>query len=218
MKTSIRFTLLFFSLASLSYENAQAQFLGGFFSQQSEQRKLMAEQIAQYEIYLSAIKTGYHITETGLKTAHELKNGTFNLHDAYFNSLEQVNPVIQNNPKGKAIADLDAQTLKLFSDEFTWQQQQKRLTASELTYFQKVQANIAAKCKLDMGELTDVLTTGKLQLTDAQRLDRLDKIYERMKDKFAFAGSFTSKCRKLANGRKNNRQDKYQLKQLYGIQ
>ncbi|MBB5396658.1 hypothetical protein [Mucilaginibacter sp. AK015] len=217
MKTTIK-TLLFFSLASLSYSRAQAQFLGGFFSQQSQQRKLMAEQIALYEIYLSAIKTGYHVAETGLNTAHELKNGTFNLHDAYFNSLEQVNPLIQNNPKAKAIADLNAQTLKLFSDEWTWQQRQKLLSAGELAYFQKVQANITARCRLDIEELTDVLTPGKLQLTDAQRLDRLDKIYERMKDKFAFAGSFTGKCRKLATERKNNLRDKDQLKKLYGIQ
>ncbi|PWK72931.1 hypothetical protein LX99_04261 [Mucilaginibacter oryzae] len=210
--------LLIFSLASLGFTQAQAQFLGGFFSQQKQQRKLMAEQIAQYELYLSAIKTGYHVAETGLNAVQELKNGTFNLHEAYFNSLEQVNPLIQSDPKGKTIADLNAQTLKRFSDEWTWQQQQKQLTTSELSYFQKVQANIAAKCQLDINELTDVLTPGRLQLTDAQRLGRLDKIYERMKDKFAFAGSFTGKCRKLATGRKNSRQDKDQLKKLYGIQ
>ncbi|MGF7076215.1 hypothetical protein [Mucilaginibacter sp. 3215] len=217
MKTSIRVTLLFFSLASLCFSGAQAQFPGGFFSQQSRQRKLMAEQIVQYERYLNALKTGYHVAETGLNTAHELKNGTFNLHGAYFNLLAQVNPLIQNNPKGKAIADLNRQTLKLFSDEWTWQQQQLQLSTAELSYFQKVQANIAAKCKLDMDELTEVLTPGKLQLTDAQRLDRLDKVYARMKDKFAFACSFTGKCHKLAARRQQNKQDHTQLKKLYGI-
>jgi len=218
MKTKTQVTLLFFSLASLCVSGAQAQFLGGFFSQQKQQRKLMAEQIAQYQIYLSALKTGYHVAETGLNTAHGLKNGTFHLHDAYFNSLAQVNPLIQNDSKGKAIADLNRQTLQLFSDEWTWQQLQKQLSTAELSYFQKVQASIAAKCKLDMAELTEVLSPGKLQLTDAQRLDRLDKIYARMKDKFEFAGSFTGKCRKLATGRQQNKEDHAQLKKLYGIQ
>lgn len=219
MKTSARITLLIFFLAApIFLKKAEAQFLGGFFSQQSRQRKLMAEQIAQYEIYLGAIKTGYHITETGLNTAQKLKGGTFNLHSSYFNTLEQVNPVIQHNPEGKAIADLNRRTLKLFADERNWQQQQKLLTATETAYLDKVQASLAGKCGQDIDELLRILTPGKLQLTDAQRLARLDKLYDSVKDKFAFAGSFTAKCRKLALGRKQNRQDNDQLKKLYGIQ
>lgn len=210
--------LLIFALTSLACYSANAQFLGGFFSQQSQQRKLMAEQIAEYETYLGALKTGYHISEGGLNTAHDLKNGTFTLHSDYISSLSQVNPVIQNSPKGKAIADLNSQTLALLATEISWQQQQKILTPTEMGYLQKVRDNLAAKCKLDMDELLQVLTPGKLQLTDAQRLARLDKLYDSMKDKYAFAGSFTSKCRKLALSRKQQSQDNGQLKKLYGIQ
>jgi hypothetical protein len=210
--------LLIFALTSLACYSANAQFLGGFFSQQSQQRKLMAEQIAEYETYLGALKTGYHISESGLNTAHDLKNGTFTLHSDYINSLSQVNPVIQNSTKGKAIADLNSQTLALLATEISWQQQQKILTPTEMGYLQKVRDNLAAKCKLDMDELLQVLTPGKLQLTDAQRLARLDKLYDSMKDKYAFAGSFTSKCRKLALSRKQQSQDNGQLKKLYGIQ
>jgi hypothetical protein len=217
MKTVIT-TILFFFLTSPLCFRAQAQFLGGFFSQQKQQRKLMAEQIAQYGIYLSALKTGYHVTESGLKTAHDLKNGTFTLHRDYISSLSQVNPVIQNSPKGKAIADLNNQTVALLPAEISWQQQQRMLTPAEMGYLQKVADNLTAKCKLDMDELLQVLTPGKLQLTDAQRLARLDKLYDSMKDKYAFAGSFTSKCRKLALSRKQQSQDKGQLKKLYGIQ
>jgi hypothetical protein len=217
MKTIIRTVLCFF-LTSLSCFHAQAQFQGGFFGQQSQQRKLMAAQIAEYETYLGELKTGYHITKYGLNTAHDLKNGTFTLHSKYISSLSQVSPVIQNSPKGKAIADLNNNTLALLATEISWQQQQRILTPAETGYLQKVRANLAAKCKLDMDELLQVLTPGKLQLTDDQRLARLDKLYDSMKDKYAFAGSFTSKCRKLALGRKQQSQDNGQLKKLYGIQ
>src|SRR4051812_29496859 len=133
MKTVIT-TILFFFLTSRLCFRAQAQFLGGFFSQQSQQRKLMAAQIAEYETYLGELKTGYHITESGLKTAHDLKNGTFTLHSDYISSLSQVNPMIHNNPKGKAIADLYNQTLALLATEISWQQLQKILTPTELGY------------------------------------------------------------------------------------
>ncbi|MGY4538186.1 hypothetical protein ACVW0P_002606 [Mucilaginibacter sp. UYNi724] len=211
-------TILCFSLAGFCGYTARAQFLGGFFSQQSRQRKLMAEQIAGYQIYLGALRTGYHIAESGLNTAHELKNGSFMLTGNYFSSLSQVNPVIQNNSKGKAIADLNRQTLALLAAELSWQQQQKVLTPAELGYLEKVKDNLEAKCKLDMDELLQVLTPGKLQLTDAQRLARLDKFNDNMKDKYAFAGSFASRCRKLALSRKQQGRDNEQLKKLYGIQ
>jgi len=216
MKTIVK-TILCFALANLGCHTAKAQFLGSFFSQQSRQRRLMAEQIAGYQLYLGALKTGYYIAESGLNTAHNLKNGSFTLSSNYFSSLSQVNPVIQNNPKGNAISDLNNQTLALLAAEHSWQQQQKLLTPTELGYLKKVNDNLAAKCKLDMDELLQVLTPGKLQLTDAQRLGRLDKLYDSMKDKYAFSGSFTSRCRKLALSRKQNSLDNDQLKKLYGI-
>jgi len=83
---------------------------------------------------------------------------------------------------------------------------------------QQVYTNLISKCNLDRQELTDVLTPGKLQMTDAQRLDRLDKLYSSTQDKYAFAGSFTSKCRKVARQRQAEQQQKNTLKQLYGIQ
>ncbi|WP_426582620.1 hypothetical protein [Mucilaginibacter sp. R-33] len=221
MKTVCKFLLIFFA-GSLVFQSAKAQSLsfsfGDLFSQQSKLRRVMAEQIVQYEIYYSALKTGYRITENGLDLAHVLKDGTFSLHGAYFSSLEQVNPLIKNSAKGKAIADLDRQIRGMLAAEFSWQQQQKLLRAAEMAYFKKVRDNLLAKCQLDMDELLQVLTPGKLQLTDAQRLTRLDQLYESMKDKYAFAGSFAAKCRKLALGRKQNQEDKQQLKKLYGIQ
>lgn len=213
-----RLTLFIFLLACLSVRQAQAQFLGGFFSQQSTREKLMAEQIAGYRIYLSTIKTGYKIADKGLSTAHDLKNGTFSLHTDYFKSLEQVAPAIRKDPKGRAIDSLYQQIRSLFASERQWQARQRLLSATELQYFDKVQASLNAKAKTDLDELSDVLTTGKLQLTDAQRLDRLDKLYDRMKDKYAFAGYFTGKCRKLALNRQQQHKDRDQMKKLYGIQ
>lgn len=205
-------------LLVITAAKAQAQFLGGFFSQQSDKEKLMVTQIAEYDVYLHALKTGYNIAETGLNTAQQLKGGTFNLHTAYFNSLAQVNPVVQNNPKGKAIVTLAAKIGNQFATEISWQQQQKHLSATELAYLHKVQDNLLTKCQADVSETNDVLTPGKLQMTDQERLAWLDKLYADMQDKYAFASSFTNKCHTLASSRAQDKRSKSQLKQLYGIQ
>src|SRR3569833_700199 len=118
-------TLLIFFLAGSTARRAQAQFPGGFFSQQATKERLMAEQIAGYQVYLGAIKTSYHIAGKGLTTAHDLKNGTLGLHRDFFNSLEQVAPVIQRDPKRRATDSLYRQIRSLFASEKQWQLQQK---------------------------------------------------------------------------------------------
>jgi len=204
--------------SALNTVGVYAQGTGGFFDQQSSKEKLMVTQIAELQVYAGTIKTGYNITEKGLNTAGELKNGTFNLHDAYFTSLQQVSPAVASNPKGKAITDMQQKIADLFTQEINWQQSHRLLHPNELTYLGQVYTNMVSKCNLDRQELTDVLTPGKLQMTDAQRLDRLDKLYASTQDKYAFACSFTSKCRKVALQRQAEQQNKNALKQLYGIQ
>jgi hypothetical protein len=68
-----------------------------------------------------------------------------------------------------------------------------------------------------MDELTEVLTPGKLQMTDHERIERIDRLYSSMQDKQAFASSFTTHCRQMSTDRKTNKLDNGQLKKLYGI-
>lgn len=126
--------------------------------------------------------------------------------------------MVKNDPKGRAADSLYQQTRSLFANEKQWQAKQKQLNPKELQYFYQVSTSLLGKCKTDMDELTDVLTPGKLQLSDAQRLNRLDQLYERMKDKYAFAAYFSNKCRKLAQNRQKQQKDREQMKKLYGIQ
>jgi hypothetical protein len=178
----------------------------------------MAEQIVGIQTYLGALKGGYQIANNGLNTVHQLKEGTLDLHTAYFNSLEQVSPAVQQNPKGKAITELYQQLCIQFNTEIAWQKKQQQFSASEMDYLQKVSDNLQKIAREDMAATNDVLTPGKLQLTDSQRLDRLDKLYGSMKDKAAFTSSFTTKCRALATSRQRAKADKETMKKFYGIQ
>jgi hypothetical protein len=210
--------ILFLFFTSLFFQQSFAQGTGGFFNQQSSKVKFMVAQIVGYETFLQGLKTGYHITENGLNTAHELKGGTFDLHMAYFNSLQQVNPLISAYPKGKAIAGIQQQINQVFTNELIWQQQQKVLSTNEVLYIRQVYTNLMTKCQQDMSELAQVLTPGKLQLSDHQRMMRIDHIYADMQDKLAFSISFTTKCRQMATDRQRARKNSDQLKTLYGIQ
>ena len=71
---------------------ANAQLLGGIFSQKSTDLKLVGQQIALLQVYTGWLEKGYHIARQGLTLIGKIKDGEFNLHTGYFNNLSAVNP------------------------------------------------------------------------------------------------------------------------------
>ena len=190
--------------------------LDGFFSQQSRKHELMAAQIAAYQLYLAGLKGGIHIAQTGLMSAYSFKNGALGLHTAYFNSLEQISPAIQNNAKANAIAEMNQQIKKEFDLEIAFQQKINVLTTEEQGYIRQVYKSLVVKCNTDLAELRDIVTPDRLQLSDEQRLERIDHLYTDMQDKLVFSGSFTDKCHQLALWRQQAARDRQTLRKLYG--
>ena len=212
MKRIIILTIAVFCCA-ISY----GQGIGSVFTQQDTKDKTMIQQIVLQETYLSEIKKGYAETQNGLNTAHDLKNGTFNLHQAYFNSLSQVSPAIKNNPKIKLITAYQQQIMSNFDNEISWQKQQSILAADEISYIQAVYSNMLVQCTRDLDELTLVTTPGAAQMKDAERVKHIDGIYTSTSDKYTFSLSFTQNARAFAIGRQNGQRQAQEIKKLYDV-
>ncbi|NVM62154.1 hypothetical protein FHW88_000430 [Mucilaginibacter sp. SG538B] len=69
----------------------------------------------------------------------------------------------------------------------------------------------------DLSELEMVMTDGKAQLSDDERIKRLDNIYARVKDRLGFTQSFFNGVRLLLVQRANTLNDLNTLKSIYGI-
>ncbi|TWR26825.1 hypothetical protein FPZ42_07245 [Mucilaginibacter achroorhodeus] len=216
-KRIITLLILFSTRVYLSQASAQSFSFDDLFAQQGKQKKLMTQQIGSLYLYLGAVKSGYQAMHRGLDLAGKFKGGTFGLNTAYYQTLKQVNQVVRKDPKGKLIAELFDEIDHTFDAEIAWQKKQQQFKAAELAYLEKVADNLRSQAGKDLDETTDVLTPGKLQLTDQQRLERLDKLYAAMKDKSAFAGSFTAKCRTLALSRLKAKAEREQIQKLYRI-
>ncbi len=195
----------------------KAQGVGSFFDQSDTKTKTMLQQIALQETYLSEIKKGYKATENGLNTAHELKNGTFNLHQAYFNSLAQISPAVKNDPKIASITSYQQQIINSFDNEIAWQKQQAILGSDEIAYIEKVYTNLLSACTLDLDELNTVTTPGKVQMKDAERINHIDQIYNATNEKYKFSQSFTQNVRAFALDRQTGKQQNAVIKKLYNI-
>lgn len=205
--------LLFISSLLLVPCSAQSQTWDEIFKQKETQKKYLIEQIAALKIYAGYLKKGYDIAGTGLQTIKDISNGEFNLHGSFISSLKTASPAMRNNVR---IAEIIAFQL-LIRNELKEIEKSEGLTASNRDYIQSVRNKVMGECASDLEELLLVVTSGKIEMTEGERIQRLEKIHESMRDKSAFTQSFSNKVNLLIRQREKEIRSINQMKHSYGI-
>src|SRR5690349_18299689 len=67
--------------------------------QKETQRKYLLRQIAAFRQYVKYLDKGYQIVKRGSEVISKIKKGDFDLHNDFFESLKNVNPLIRNSAK-----------------------------------------------------------------------------------------------------------------------
>jgi len=173
--------------------SANAQTWDEFFRQKATQRKYLLQQIAALKVYADYLSKGYKIADKGLKTIKGFTKGEFDLHSDFFNSLKTVNPAIGNSKK---IQEIFAWQVAILKDYNSLNRLSTR-SNEDKEYFKSVREKILNECEHDIEEIMLVITSGKLEMKDDERIKRIDKLYERMKDKYQFTKAFLSKVKLL---------------------
>jgi hypothetical protein len=165
----------------------------GFAHAQSD-IQAMLKQIAKLEIYIIDLEKGYKIAQEGLTTIGEIKKGEFNLHSIFFSSLESVNPSVAKYSKIAVIISDQLSIISTFKSLIQHLNNSGRITNAELQYVQAVYSNMSDECTKTLNALIEVTTDGTLEMTDDERIKRIDGIYEDMEDKYAFSQRFCAEA------------------------
>lgn len=166
----------------------QAQTFAEWWSQKKTQKKYLIEQIAALQVYLGYAKKGYEIAGTGLSTIRDITSGEFKLHDLFITGLKKVSPAVRSDVRIAEIIGMQLAILKTFNglvDGFSGEHRE---------YILDVKAGLIAECLNDLEELYLVITSGKAEMSDDERLQRLNRIYADMHDKSAFTQDFSGKA------------------------
>lgn len=182
-----------------SLQQSHAQDLSDFFNQKKKDIQYMLAQIAALQAYIGDAEKGYKIAQQGLTFIGDLKKGEFDLHSAFFNSLKAVNPSIANYSKVFDIISYQESIIKDFKKIL----QIKNMNPAEVSYLQTVYNNMSDACTKSLNDLINIITDDTYQMKDNERVHRIDNIYSDMKDKYAFAQSFTSETSLLSAQRQN---------------
>jgi hypothetical protein len=212
-KIMVAFVLLVL-LFTATAPSCNAQTFGEWFKQSSTQKKYLLKQIAALQVYIGFARDGYNVVDGGLQTVKSITNGEFSLHDAFITGLKKVSPAIKNDVRIAEIISLQLAMIKSFNSlKYT-----DLLSADHLSYIASVGDQVITECYSDLEELLLVITSGKVEMKDDERLVRLNAIYERMQDKSTFTRDFCGNVNLLVMQKRSEQNTVRELRRFYEIE
>ena len=181
-----------------TFQLAEAQTFDEWFRQKKTQKKYLVQQIVALKVYLGYLKEGYEIAQKGWATVENIKDGNFNLDRDFFRSLKNVNPAIKNSAKVADIIAFQYYIIRDFKRIYNFCENNKSFTPEEIRYIAKVHTNMLFLCDASISELLNIIQAGKTEMTDGERIQRIDEIYEDMSDKCAFVKAFGNDAMSLS--------------------
>ena len=194
-----------------------AQTWNEWFRQKKTQIQYLTQQVAGLQMYAGYLDKGYQIAKTGLQKVGDLKNGELDLHQTYVTSFSKINPVIGKDFRISAIIAFQVSISQQYHKCFNKAVSGGMITTGELGYVRSVFSNLLDGCGNEIDDLVAVTTAGQLQLSDDERLKRLDSIYQNMKEKHQFTESFCSEVSELAASRQKAQQEVSNTKTLFNL-
>ncbi len=186
-------------------------------SDEAQQLLLNVEKLAQLKSILNNMYKGYQIVSEGYITIKDISQGNFNLHDVFLNGLLQVSPTVKNY---KGIADIinyQIQLVKEYKSAFKKFKTSNLFNPTEIKYLDNVYGNLFKKSIQNLDELAIIITAGKLRMSDGERINAIDRIFNDMSDKLIFLRTFNQENNVLAIQRAREMIDTKISKQLNGL-
>jgi hypothetical protein len=177
--------------ATLWVSTANAQTFSEWFSQKKTQKKYLLQQIAALQIYAGYLRQGYSIANHGLGSITGSLKREFDLHSSYYNKLKTVNSAVKDNRQVKEILTWQQDILT----EIAKLNQLSMLSNGQQAYISKVKAALLIDCDQRINELQNVVTSGKMEMSDDERLRRIAEIYTAMQDNYRFSCAFTGQVK-----------------------
>lgn len=204
--------LFCFGLCAFSFQPAKAQTFAEWFEQGKTLIKYLGTQIAYLNLYENGLKQGYNEAKGDLGLIRNFKDGELGLHTDYYASLKQVSPAVRTSTDFGSIQP----EVLVIEQQFSGVNSLSGLNSAEQAYVNSVGSNVMAVCNQHLEELSGVLASGTLSMTDAERIKKVREIAASVKEAYVFSCAFCGQVRLLAASRLKDGQEASGLEKLYG--
>jgi hypothetical protein len=158
---------------------------------QKPKHKRLIEQIAALKVYIDYAQQGYTIANKGLATVRKTKVGDLHLHRDFISSFQTVNAALKAYSRVAAIITIQVRLLHDSKETLKGVREARMFSAAEVDHCSAVINNLLTSSFQNIEALLDIVSDGRLQMKDNERLKRIDLINADMQDKYAFNSSFS---------------------------
>ncbi len=189
------------------------------FSQTDEAKQLLlnVEKLAQFKTILKNMKDGYQLLHKGYTAIKGISEGNFSLHKTFLDGLMEVSPVVKKYKRVADIINYQVRIVKEYKSAFRQFKENKRFTVTEIEYIGKVYANLFDQSVKNIDDLAMIITAGKLRMSDDERLQGIDKLYQEIVDQYSFLNEFNNSAAILAVQREKDQMDIDLMRKVHGL-
>lgn len=188
-------------LACVSIVPARAQ------STEIQQLLLNVEKLSQFKNILSDMKKGYTVLTTGYNAVKGIAQGNFSLHETFMDGLMLVSPEVRKYRRVADIITCQSSIVSEYKTAFARFKASDNFSLSEVDYLGRVYGQLFSQSADNLDELLMVITSGKLRMSDDERLQAIDRIYADTADKLNFLRSFNRQASILNLQRQKEKAD-----------
>lgn len=184
---------------------------------QAKQRKELLLQIAALQVYMDYAKKGYSVVSKGLNFIGDAKKGEVNLHGDYFTSLLKINPKVKNYYKTAEVISLQLKIMKICKKTSSSLKSADLFHGTELDYIERSFKRLLENCDDTLNQLIILTSESKLELTDDQRIDRIDALHKTMLEDYNFCISFSREAELLSLSKARSKKDAQAVRAMYDL-
>lgn len=184
-------------------------------SNEIEQLLLNAEKLTQLKNILTDMKKGYQVVSKGYNAVKDISEGNFNLHEVFLDGMMKASPAVKKYRRVADIIVLQKQLLTEYKSAYNRFRESGSFGPAELDYLGKVYSRLTKESLQNLDELTSVVSSSDLRMSDDERLQSIDRIFDSMQDKLSFLRDFNKRNTILAIQRDKDRRSIERVESLY---
>lgn len=182
-----------------------------------QQLALDYQKLSGLKSILQQMYTGYEVLSKGYGKLKSISRSNFNLHQAFLNGLMIASPTVRAYPRVADIINDQSELMTEYRSTWSAFRLDKHFSPDELGYMLDVYNNLISQSLKSLNDLAMILSDNKLRMSDAERLEAIDRIYMTSHGQLSYLRSFNDRNFRLAVTRANAADDRQTLRTLYGI-
>jgi len=184
-------------------------------SYELQQLILDVEKLGQFKKILSELKTGYEVLTQGYNAVRDISQGNFNLHKGFLDGLLAVSPAVKDYFKVGHIIDQQLRIVREYKTAFARLNASGYYNPDEINYIATVYNKLFDASVKNIEDLGIILTAGTLRMSDAERLQAIDRLDKDMEDKLSFLRQFNDEGAVMTLQRAREHGDAQNVQKMY---